>query len=531
MLEKLLDMLMRTALAQAGAERGMLIRLRAADPWVEAEAVTGRDTIIVHMRDEAANQAALPASVLHYVLRTRESVILDDATADTAFASDPYIRRRRARSILCLPLLNQSKIIGALYLENNLASRIFTPVRIAVLGVLTSQAAISLENSRLYRDLAEREAKIRRLVDANIIGITIRDLDGRIMEANDAYLGMLGYDRADLAAGGVRWTDLTPPEWQDRDALAVAELKRTGRVAPYEKEYFRKDGSRVPVLIGIAGFDKSGMEGATFVLDLTARKRAEQDLREVQMELAHTNRLATMGQLTASIAHEVNQPIAATVTNALAGLRWLDREHPDLEEARQAFARVVRDGNRAGEVIGRIRALIRKSPPRKDCLEINGAIRDVIELIRGEAVKHHVLVRTELADGLPPVMGDRVQLQQVLLNLTLNAIEAMSEVSGENRDLRIDTVQVEPNGVLVAVRDSGRGLDPETVNHLFEDFYTTKPSGLGMGLSICRSIVEAHGGQLWAGMNEPHGAVFQFILPSETEWIHATERSGPMPIA
>ena len=184
---------------------------------------------------------------------------------------------------------------------------------------------------------------------------------------------MVGYDREDLVAGRLRWTDLTPPEWRDRDAQAVAELKMTGRLQPFEKEYFRKDGSRVPVLIGVAMFEEGGNEGVAFVLDLTERKRAEAEAREserryreVQMELAHTNRVATMGQLTASIAHEVNQPIAATVINAQAALRWLAAQPPDLEEARQALGRIVKDGNRAGEVIGRIRALIKKAPPRKE---------------------------------------------------------------------------------------------------------------------------------------------------------------------
>ena len=214
-LEKLIDTLMRTAIEHAGAERGLLILPRGAEPRIEAEATTGGETVVVHLRDEPVTAAALPESVLHYVVRTRESVILDDAAAQNPFSADPYIRQRHARSILCLPLLNQAKLIGVLYLENNLAPRVFTPARIAVLKLLASQAAISLENTRLYRDLEEREAKIRRLVDANIIGIFIWDLDGRIFEANDAFLRMVGYDREDLVSGRLRWTDLTPPEWRD----------------------------------------------------------------------------------------------------------------------------------------------------------------------------------------------------------------------------------------------------------------------------------------------------------------------------
>ena len=224
-LEKLIDTLMRTAIEQAGAERGLLILSRGAEPRIEAEATTGGDTVVVQLRDEPVTAAVLPESVLHYVLRTRESVILDDAAAQPPFAADPYIRQRQARSILCLPLINQAKLIGVLYLENNLTPRVFAPARIAVLKLLASQAAIALENTRLYRDLEEREAKIRRLVDANIIGIFIWELEGRILEANDAFLRMVGYDREDLVSGRVRWTDLTPPEWRDRDARAVEEVE------------------------------------------------------------------------------------------------------------------------------------------------------------------------------------------------------------------------------------------------------------------------------------------------------------------
>jgi PAS domain S-box-containing protein len=516
-LEKLLDTLMRTALAQAGAERVLLILARGAAQRIAAEATTSGDTVTVNLRDEAVAETVLPESVLHYVLRTRESVILDDAAAQSPFAADPYIRQRQARSVLCLPLLNQAKLIGVLYLENNLAPRVFAPARLAVLKLLASQAAISLENTRLYRDLAEREAKIRRLVEANIIGIFIFDFEGRILEANDAFLQLVGYDRGDLVAGRVRWMDLTPPEWRERHARAVAELKTTGTVQPHEREYFRKDGSRMPALIGSAAFDEQQDQGVAFVLDLTERKRAEESLHKMQMELAHANRVATMGQLTASITHEIKQPLTATVTNAQAALRWLGRRPPDLEEVRQALGRIEEVGHRAGDVVARIRALIQKAPPRKDRLDLNAAIREVIQLTRGEAVKNGVTVQAQLADGLPLIHGDRVQLQQVVLNLIINGVEAMSGVSEGARDLLVSTGKAESGGVLVAVMDSGPGLASAHLDRLFDAFYTTKPSGLGMGLSICRSIIDAHGGRLWASANVPQGAILQFVLPAHPD--------------
>ena len=470
------------------------------------------------MRDEPLTATSLPESVVHYVLRVRESVILDDATTSPPFAADPYIRQRQARSLLCTPLLNQGRLIGVLYLENNLTPRVFVPARIAVLKLIAAQAAISLENTRLYRDVAEREAKIRRLVDSNIVGIFIWELEGRIIEANDAFLHMVGYDHEDLVSGRLRWTNLTPSEWLDRDVQRwLPELKITGSLRPFEKELFRKDGSRVPILIGAATFEEAGSQGVAFVLDLTERRRAEEALRDAQMQLAHANRLETLGQLTASIAHEVNQPIAATLTNAQAGLRWLRLDPPDLDEARQALDRIVRDGARAGVVVQRIRNLVKKAPHRDDRIEINAAIREVIEFTGSEAMKNGVSVRTELAEGFPPVRGDRVELQQVVLNLTLNAIEAMSGMREGPRELLIATGKTEAGDILVAVRDSGPGLAPAIQENLFKAFYTTRPNGLGLGLSICRSIVETHGGRLWATANAPRGAVFQFTLPSHLD--------------
>ena len=359
------------------------------------------------------------------------------------------------------------------------------------------------------------EAKIRRLVDANIIGIFFFAADGLIIEANDAFLCMIGYDREDLAAGRLRWTDLTPPEWLERDQRRWVPMQRaTGILHPFEKEYFRKDGSRVPVLIGVASFDESGDHGVTFVIDLTERKRTEEALRKVQMELAHANRIATMGQLTSSIAHEVSQPVAATVINAQAALRWLGAEPPALEEVRRSLDKIIRDGHRARDVIDRIRALIKKAPPRKDRLDINEAVREVIELTRAETVRNGVTVRTDLADGLPLIEGDRVQLQQVLLNLIMNAVEAMSGASEGARALSISTKNAEPSGVLVAVADSGPGLAPTAAEHLFDAFHTTKPGGLGLGLSICRAITEAHGGRLWVSANVPRGTIFHFTMPA-----------------
>ena len=521
-LDKLIDTLMRTAIEQAGAERGMLILARRAEQRIAAEATTAGESVMVHLRDEALLGTTLPESVLHYVVRTRESIILDDAAVQSSFATDPYIHQRQARSVCCLPLLNQAKLIGLLYLENNLAPRVFAPARTTVLKLLASQAATALETTGLYRDLAEREGKIRRLVDANIIGIFIRsisgEVDGPIVEANDAFLRIVGYNREDLLSGRISWANLSPPEWHEVDARAVAELKRTGIVPAYEKEYLRKDGSRVPVLVGAATLE-NGTDGVAFVLDLSKRKRAEAEARdserryrEVHAELAHANRVAAMGQLTASIAHEIRQPLAAVKMSGSAALRWLTRHPLEIDEVRQAIEAIVKDADRANNVIGRIHGLVRKAAPSRDALEINEAILEVVALTRAEAAKQGVTVQMQLADNLPQIRGDRVQLQQVVINLIINAIQAMSAVEGV-REIHVSTACEGLEAVRVAVQDSGPGVSPEKLPHLFEPFYTTKPGGMGMGLSISRSIIEDHGGRLWAGENAPKGALFQFTIP------------------
>jgi len=499
------------------------------------------------------------------------------------------------------------------------------------------------DRKRAKEALRESEAKIRRLVDSNIIGIFVWDFDGRVLEANDEFLRMVNYDREDLVAGRIRWADLTPPDWRDRNNARIEQQKGSGRFEPFEKEYTRKDGSRVPVLIGGATFEEGGSQGVAFVLDLTESKcaeealreseakfrdyaetasdwfwetgpdhkftsltenafgsdqtprigttcwdhaldvetepekwrlvwttldshkpfrdfvyctlggsgapmyvrasgrpvfdshrkfrgyrgtgtdvtaivraqRAEASLRTAQAELAHVGRVMTLGQLTASIAHEINQPIGSARNNARAALNFLDRSPPDLGEVREALGCIVGDADRAGGIIDRVRDQIKKAPPRYDYFDLNQAIEEVIGLAQNAITENAVSVQTRLKSGMAPVHGDRVQLQQVVLNLILNAVDAMSSVESSERELLISTEQSQANGTLVAVRDSGPGIDPKHLEFVFEAFYTTKSGGMGMGLSICRSIIGAHGGRLWAAANEPRGVLFQFTLPSE----------------
>jgi PAS domain S-box-containing protein len=511
--ERLIDILMRTALEHAGAERGVLTLVGGVEQRIEARISDTNDPSGVSVRELAADDTSLPASILQYAARTRESVILADTSVQNPFSADPYICQNRARSLLCVPLTNQANLVGSLYLENSLSPDVFTPTRIAILKLLASQAAISLENTRLYRDLEEREAKIRRLVDANIIGIFIWDVKGDIVEANDAFLRMVDYERQDVIDGRVRWKDLTPSDWLAQNQKTMSDLRSTGVCHAQEKEYFRRDGSRVPVLLGAAAFDERCERGVAFVVDLSERKRTEREMHEIQMNLMHSNRVETLGQLSASIAHEIRQPVSAALIHARAALRWMDGNPPNLEEIRAGLDNVISCSDRAVGVLNGMHAMFKKAPSREDPVDINQAIRDVVALTAGEASKHCVLVDTHLECDLLPVQGDRVQLQQVMVNLLVNAFEAMSQTSEDAREIRIRTAASEPNSIVVSVEDSGPGLPADDLKQIFQAFYTTKSSGLGVGLSICRSIIEAHGGRLWATPGAQRGVVFQFVLP------------------
>jgi len=516
------------------------------------------------------------------------------------------------------------------------------------------QARVHIENLEIQiaerqkaeaevRELARGlEAKIRRLVEANVVGIVMFDFDGAITGANEAFLQMVQYSREDLDSGRVRWTALTPSEWRGHDERAIAELKATSIFQPFEKEFFRKDGDRLPVLLGGALFEGSGNKGVAYIVDLSEQKRVERALRrsealltesqrlsltgsfswrvptgeitwseqlyriyeleiglpvtlelartrahpedltlydkmveharnggddfeyqyrlmmpdrsikylhavvhaardkdtqlvyiaaiqdvtarrlseealdKARSELARISRLTTMGELAASIAHEVNQPLTAVTNNASACLRLFANRNLDPQVLRTALEGILADCSRASAVIARIRAFLKKAPAEKSQLDINEVIHEVLALTNHELQKRHVLVEHQLTRPLSSIWGDRIELQQVLLNLIMNGIEAMSEITERPRVLWIQSTVDESGDVLVKVRDSGTGLGADA-DGLFTPFFTTKAKGMGMGLFISRSLVESHGGRLWASPNSPHGAVFSFTLPAAAE--------------
>jgi PAS domain S-box-containing protein len=393
-------------------------------------------------------------------------------------------------------------------------------------GELIEIVSIAVDVTERKRAELERR-RLASLVEQAADLMAITDLSGGTpIYLNKAGMKMVGFDNWEEAKvrRGIHY--MFPEDRQFVDEVLWPTVLEKGSWSGEMRFRHFKTGAPIPVLYSAFRFDdpETGQPVNVGIVccDITERKRAEAEAREndrryreMEIELVHANRVTTMGQITASIAHEVNQPIAAMVSNAEAALRWLGAGSTHLHEVQQVLPSIIADGKRAGEVINRIRALMKKAPPRKDRLEINQVILEIIEITRGEAVKHRISVLTELAGHLAAVEADRVQLQQVLLNLNVNAIEAMGATNEGPRELLISTAKVETGGVLVAVQDSGPGLEAAMPERVFESFYTTKSTGLGLGLSICRSIIEAHGGRLWASTNQRRGATFQFTLPGD----------------
>ena len=661
-LPELIQKLMRIALEHAGAERGVLILVRDGELKIEAVAATGHERLDVAVREFAPTASDLPLSMLHFVARTRERVVLDDGAAANPYSGDSYVRANSVRSVLCSPIVNQANLIGVLYLENNLTPHAFTSDRLAVLDMLASQAAISLENARLYSDL-QRENSDRRRIEEDLrrseaylhesqrlgrMGSFVLDPVSKTARASPELLRILGRDpdvesptmnflqefihpedrksigekraaaisekapwayefRIMLPDGSTKFVESmgNPVLDEDGDVIEyignviditdrwVAEQKQrmsetllaeaqklshTGsyildgpfgksiwtdemfrifefdpnetpsvdkalqRIHPDDRVRMRQfagagpddrplddNGLQPPVeyrllmpdgrikfvvsLRGPAGPEFSGVGtiiGAT--MDITDRKNAEEALLRARADLAHASRVNTMGELTATLAHEVNQPISAAITNANACLRFLSGESPDLEEARDAVRAIVSAGTRAAEIVSRTREFFKKGVPQKALVDVDELVRSTVVLLESEARRHSVSIRLWLAAGFPTVMGDPVQLQQVIMNLIINSIDAMKDVEGV-RELAIRSRITDEGQIVVSISDTGLGLPPQGPDQIFDTFFTTKADGTGMGLSISRSIVEAHGGRIWAGPNPPRGTILEFELP------------------
>ncbi|HEX4267369.1 MAG TPA: AAA family ATPase [Steroidobacteraceae bacterium] len=639
-LPELIEKLLRIAVENAGAERALLILFRGgarnSESRIEAEATTRQGKVDVIVRPAVVTPSDLPQSVLHYVVRTQEVVLLDDASADKVYSKDEYVRQHRSRSALCLPILQQQKLIGALYLENNLTPGAFTPSRAAVLQLLASQAAISLENATLYSDLQREGRNFRHIIDTIpgflctmtaqgqveflnqgildytgwtaeqladwrpllhpdecemvttrwirsvetgspyhvehrilgadglyrwfvVRGLPIRDADGSIvrwyvlitdiderrrthekLQYSEAFLaqaqrisqtGSFGWR---LASGEIYWSDETynileceraaKPSFElvfqrvhpdDRSMVqrTIDDATRDRKDFDIEHRLLMPDGRVRNVHVTGRAVKTGNVDFVGAVRDITERTQAEEALRQAQDDLARINRMTTMGELTASLAHELNQPISGALINVNVCLRNLGRDKLEVDELRAAITRLARDTQRAADIIGRIHSQFRQDARDLEAVDINEITQQTVALLRDEALRHNISVRTELAADLPRIAGDRVQLQQVAMNLIVNGIEAMKEVAGA-REMVITSQRAENEEILLSVSDTGIGFPPQLAKRIFDPFFTTKPQGTGMGLRICRSIIESHGGRLWAVGAPGRGATFHMSLPT-----------------
>ncbi|SOE87307.1 PAS domain S-box-containing protein [Burkholderia sp. YR290] len=512
LLPRLIEQLMTIALQNAGAERGLLILIWDGEPRIEAEAATGQGKIEVAARHAAITPSDLPQSVLHYAIRTQERVLLDDASADHVYSRDEYVRQRRSKSILCLPIVKQRKLVGALYLENNLTPFVFTTDRVAVLQLLASQAAISLESAHLYSDLQLQAGLLQRLP----VSAWTLDPDGTPDFVNQVWLDYSGQTLDFVRSHPEAWMTAVHPDDREAATTAFWDGVRSGQGFAVEtRSLSAQDGSyRWHLQQAVVLRDAEGkvLKFIGTTTDIDEQKRAEDALRQAQADLERINRATTMGELAASLAHEINQPITAVIAHASGCRRWLDRDKPGLDEALAAVTNIVRDGQRAAQIIARIRTQFEKGALNQEVVGVSEIVRETVGLLRGEAARYDISVRTELAAGLPQIVGDRVQLQQVAMNLIVNSIEAMKDVDGI-REMVIRSRRAENGQILVSVSDTGMGVPPQLAEQIFDPFFTTKSHGTGMGLRISRSIVESHGGRLWVTGAPGRGAVFQFTLP------------------
>ena len=451
------------------------------------------------------------------VMKTRQPLLVPDALADDDWKSNPDIKLGMI-SYLGFPVTwPDGEIFGticALDNKRNEYSELYQKLLLQYRDVLQADLK-SL--ATVHAELTTQKARLEELFARVPEAIVLVDGGGQVVRANPEFTKIFGYAESEVL--GRSLNDLIVPEELKEEAREITRGRHTRGNLSFETVRIRKDGTRVPVSVMRVPVRSEEVASRTaeyaIYRDISDRKRAEERLRKTQAELAHVARVATLGELTASIAHELNQPLGAIVNNASASLRWLAAHN--LDEARRSVELAIEDVHRAGEIIRRIRSFAVKAPPQKESIDMNETIREVVALARNEAQNHGISIQTQFGKGLPRVFGDRIQLQQVILNLVMNAIEAMTEAGGSSRELLIASRKDESSGVCISVRDCGPGLEPETLNQIFSPFYSTKPQGMGMGLAICRSITEAHGGRLWVNANEDRGATFQFTLPPGEE--------------
>jgi PAS domain S-box-containing protein len=511
-LPKLFEQLMKIAIENSGADHGLLI-LRVGDQYLgQAEARVAGDQIEVAMRHGPMTPISYPESLVRHVIHTRENVILDDASKPNLFSDDDYLRNRQSKSILCLPLIKQGELIGILLLENTLTTHAFTAARIAVLELLAAQAAVSLENTRLYADL---QLQVGLLQHLPVSAWTLKP-DGTPDFVNQVWLEFTGQTDDFVRSHPEAWMTAVHPEDRETAAKIFWEGVHSGQGFAVETRSLRAQDEtyRWHLQQAVVLRDEDGkiLKFVGTTTDIDDQKRTEEALRQAQGDLARIHRVTTMGELAATMAHELGQPITGVINNVNVCLRKLGHDQPDIDEVRIVVTRIGRDAQRAADIFNRIRSRFEKGSLNRQALDMSEIIRETVALLRDETVRYNVSVRMELATDLPQTFGDRVQLQQVAMNLIVNSIEAMKDVDGI-REMVITSQRTDDKQILVSVGDTGKGFPQGLAEQLFDPFFTTKPHGTGMGLRISRSIIESHGGRLWADAAAGRGATFRFNLP------------------
>ncbi len=526
LLDHLLKTLLCTVIEHAGAHKGLLFLVREDELVLAAEGRVEGEQVQASLSGSQPLQAAsAPASILNDVRHSREKLVLADASAANPFSADDYLRQHAPKSVLCLPILRQGELSGLLYLENNLITQAFTPERLAVLELLASQAAISLENAQLYADLKlenweaeaellEREAHVRRLVDSNIIGIFFWDLNGDILDANDAFLQITGYTRADLEEGSIDWAAMTPPEYAAADEKALQELRQNGTALQYEKEYITKDGKRAPVLIGGALLEGSREMGIAFVLDLTERKRADAELRARQAADAANE---AKSQFLANMSHELRTPL-----NAILGYAQLLLNDEGRDERTAAGLNTIRQSGELlltliNDILDVAAIESGKMALQPEAVDLPVFLRTVTDIVRVKADQKNLLLTLHTEPGLAQTVHvDEKRLRQVLLNLLSNAVKFTD--AGE---VQLRVYPLAPAGATVRLRfevkDSGIGIDPEQLGAIFEPFVQAPDvqrrfGGTGLGLSISRQLLSLMRSDIHVDSRVGQGSCFRFDL-------------------
>lgn len=448
------------------------------------------------------------------IARERTPHLTNNVLADDRVSDKDWARREGMVSFAGYPLMVEGRPVGVIAM---FARHPLEQDTGEVLESIAPVIAQGVERKRAQDALRESQQLVQAIFDNSPAVIHVKDLEGRFILINRSFEQVVGLTSQEIK--GKTALDLFPESNARAFEAVDRQVIETGRGLETEEILTTEGGDRIFLTIKSLLTDDDGKPYALFGIsrEITERKRAEDALRDTQAQLVHLNRVMTVGELTSSIAHEINQPLAAIIMNGNAALRWLALDPPNIAKARTSADLIIRDGDRASQVVARIRALLKKTAPLKSQLDVNELVQEVLALTHSEITRNGVLLRTNLAANLPRVPGDRIQLQQVMLNLIINAVEAMRDIQDRLRELLIITEMESARNVRLAVCDSGSGFDAQAADRLFDPFFTTRPEGMGMGLAISRSIIQAHGGSLWAEPNDPFGATFQFSLPIDAD--------------